>query len=82
MCNITSRRFGVTTAVEYMKGSIHVLIWRYDATVFLVRLRKTTMSCGMVNVQVKVMNVMTSKASAFEATSILYALTCHQTPGT
>ena len=57
-----------------MKGSIHILIWRYDAAVFLVRLRKTTISFGMVDVQVKVMNVMTSEASPFEATSVLRAL--------
>jgi hypothetical protein len=55
-----------------MKGSIHVLIWRYDATFFLVRLRKTTILFVMLGVQVKIMNVMTSEASPFEAKSILH----------
>jgi hypothetical protein len=56
-----------------MKGNIHVLIWRYDATVFLVSLRKTTISFGMVDVQVKIMKVMISEASPFEATSVLHS---------
>jgi hypothetical protein len=57
-----------------MKGSSHVVIWRYDAAVFLVRLGKTTISFGMVDVKLKTMKVMTSEASPFEATSILFAL--------
>jgi len=44
-----------------MKGSSHVLIWRYDAAVFLVRLGKTTISFGMVDVRVMTMKVMTSE---------------------
>jgi len=35
---------------------------------------KTTISFGMLDVQVKIMNVMTSEASPFEATCILHAL--------
>jgi hypothetical protein len=57
-----------------MKGYSRDLIWRYDAAVFLVGLRKTTISFGMVDVQFKIMNVMASEASQFEATCILHAL--------
>ena len=57
-----------------MKGRIHILIWRYDAAVFLFRLRKTTISFGMVDVEVKIMRTMTSEASPFEAMCVLHAL--------
>jgi ribosomal protein S3 len=51
-----------------MEGSSPYLIWRYDAVVFLVGLRKIRISYGMVGVQVKIMNVMTSEALLFKAT--------------